>query len=124
MAEEVKLFIALYADEDVHKAFAREVRRRGFNAISVDEEKRRGIDDDQQLEYAASQGRTILTHNQRDFIPLHERWLAEGREHAGVIVSDQIPLGELLRRTFRLLNQVTADEMQNSLRYLNDFAER
>ncbi len=124
MADEVRLFIALYADEDVHKSFAKEIRRHGFDAISVDEEKRGEVSDEKQLEYATLLGRTVLTHNRQDFAPLHERWLSEGREHAGIILSTQIPLGELLRRTLRLLDKVTADEMRNNLRHLNDFAER
>lgn len=55
---------------------------------------------------------------------MHEKWLQEGREHFGIIVSTRIEIGELLRRTLRILDQVTADEMYNSLRHLNDFAER
>jgi hypothetical protein len=48
----------------------------------------------------------------------------EGREHSGVIVTNQIPLGEMLRRTLRLLNTLTADEIRNQLRHLGEFAER
>lgn len=124
MADEVKLFVALYADEDVHKAFAKEIRRYGFDAISTDEEKRREVSDEKQLEYATSLGRAVLTHNRQDFSPMHERWLSEGREHAGIILSTRIEIGELLRRTLRLLNEVTADDMRNNLRHLNDFADR
>lgn len=124
MADEIKLFIAIYADEDVHKLFAKEIRRHGFDAISADEEERREASDEKQLEYAVSLRRTLLSHNQKHFEPLHGKWLQEGREHAGIILSTQIPLGELLRRTLRMLDEVTADEMHNSLRYLNDFAER
>ncbi len=124
MADEVKLFITLYADEDVHKSFAKEIRRHGFDAISADEEEQREVSDEKQLEYATSLRRALLTHNRQDFAPLHEKWLREGREHAGIILSTQIPLGELLRRTLRLLDKVTADDMRNNLRHLNDFAER
>jgi hypothetical protein len=124
MADEVKLFIALYADEDVHKAFAKEIRRHGFDATSADEENQREVSDEKQLEYATSLGRAILTHNRQDYAPLHEQWLSEGRQHSGIILSTQIPLGELLRRTLRFLDQVTSDEMRNNLRHLNDFAER
>ncbi len=124
MADEIKLFITLYADEDVHKAFAKEIRRHGYDATSVDEENQRGVSDEKQLEYAISQGRTFLTHNQKHFEPMHEKWMKEGREHAGIILSPRLEIGELLRRTLRLLDQVTADEMHNSLRYLSNFAER
>ena len=105
MADEVKLFIALYVDEDVHKAFAKEIRRHGFDATSADEENRREVSDEKQLEYATSLGRALLTHNRQHFAPLHERWLSEGREHAGIILSTRIEIGELLRRTLRLLNK-------------------
>ena len=124
MADEIKLFIALYTDADIHAELAEQIRKHGFDATSASEEKRRYLDDEPQLEYATSQGRAILTHNQQDFAPLHEKWQREGREHAGIILSVQIPIGELLRRTLNLLNQVTADEIHNNLRHLSDFAER
>jgi len=124
MADEIKLFILLYTDADIHADLAEQIRNHGFDAISAREKQQRGLDDEPQLEYATSQGRAILTHNQRDFAPLHEKWQREGREHAGIILSVQIPIGELLRRTLNLLNQVTADEIHNNLRHLSDFAGR
>ena len=45
------------------------------------------------------------------------------KEHAGIILSDQIPIGELLGRLERLLQRVSADEMRNSLRYLQAFKD-
>jgi len=124
MTDEVRLFIALYTDADVNKKLGAKIREQGFDAISALEVQNNLLDDEPQLEYATSQGRAILTHNQQDFAPLHEKWQRDGREHAGIILSVQIPVGELLRRTLRLLNQVTADEIHNNLRHLSDFAER
>ncbi len=123
MASDVKLFIAVYTDEDVHAKLAEKIRVRGFDAVSTFEKGNDTLQDEEQLEYAASQGRAILTHNQQDFAPLHEKWQREKREHAGIILSPRIPIGELLRRTLNLLNQVTADEIHNNLRHLSDFAE-
>ena len=40
--------------------------------------------------------------------------LTAGKEHASIIMSDQIPIGELLRH-------VSADETHNSLRYLQTY---
>ncbi|MBI5712312.1 MAG: DUF5615 family PIN-like protein [Chloroflexi bacterium] len=124
MASDVKLFIAIYTDEDVHAQLAAKIREQGFDAVSTFEKGNDALGDEEQLEYAASQGRAILTHNQQDFAPLHEKWQREVREHAGIILSPRIPIGELLRRTLNLLNQVTADEIHNNLRHLSDFAER
>lgn len=125
MADEIKLFVAVYADADVHGDLAAEIRARGYDAVSALEleKEQRGLDDEAQLEYASSQGRAILTHNQRHFEPLHRKWLSKGHDHAGIILSVQIPIGELLKRMLRLLDQVTAEEMRNNLRYLSDFAE-
>ena len=36
----------------------------------------------------------------------------------GIIISDQLSLGELLRRVERLLQALSAEELQNTLRYL------
>ena len=124
MAGEIKLFVAVYTDADIAADLAGEIRARGYDVVSAFEKGRRYLDDEPQLEYAASEGRAILTHNQRHFEPLHRKWLSEGRDHAGIILSVQIPIGELLKRMLRLLDQVTADEMRNNLRYMSDFAER
>ncbi len=44
-------------------------------------------------------------------------------EKQGNIVSERLPLGELLRRILRLLNRVAADEMRDNLKNLGEFAE-
>lgn len=124
MANELKLFILLYTDADVDTDLAAKVRQQGFDALSALEAGKTRLKDDEQLDFATAQQRAILTHNQKHFAPMHEKWLSEGREHAGIILSTQVPMGELLHRTIRLLDQVTADEMRNNLRYLNDFADR
>ena len=45
--------------------------------------------DTQQLAYAASVDRCLLTHNRVDFERLHLEYMAEGREHSGIIVTPQ-----------------------------------
>ena len=118
------LFVALYTDEDVNPKLATKIRGRDYDARSAHEEGNLELSDDEQLKYAVAHGRAILTHNTKDFEPLHRKWLAEGKEHAGIIVSTRIEFGELLRRILRLLNHITVDEMRNTIRYLSDFAER
>jgi len=122
--EATRLFIALYTDADVHGRLAAQVRRRGFDALSTYEAGNATLDDKDQLEYAASQRRAILTCNARHFEPLFEEWWRGGRKHYGVIVSEQLPIGEMLRRVLHLLNTVTADELENGYRDLAEFAER
>jgi hypothetical protein len=122
--QNTRIFIALYTDADVHGGLATQIRRRGFDAISAYEADNASLDDPDQLEYAASQRRAILTCNAKDFVPLLEEWWPAGRKHYGVIVSEQLPIGEMLRRVLRLLNTISADEMEDEFWNLAEFADR
>ena len=42
-------------------------------------------------------------------------------KHHYIIVSDQLPIGEVTRRLLNLINQVTAGEMRNQLYWLQAF---
>ena len=118
---ELPLYIRLYPDQDVHKRVASGLRLRSFDAVSAHEVGRCGCTDEEQLSYAASERRTIFTYNTLDFLKLHITWLEQGREHFGVIVSDQLPVGETTRRLLALLNRISADEMKNQMRWLQTF---
>ena len=54
----------------------------------------------------------------RDFVPLAIQYVEDGKEHYGVVVSKELPHGELKRRVTKLLESVTAEELMNSVRYL------
>lgn len=43
---------------------------------------------------------------------LHGIWLREGRRHAGIIVSDQVHVGQIVRRLLKLLDDRSAQEMR------------
>lgn len=116
-----RLYIALYTDADVHGRLAEHLRARGFDALAASEVGNTDLDDSQQLEFAVSQGRALLTHNAKDFEPLVRNYWMEGKEHFGVIVSEQLPLGELVRRVLKMLSTVDAVQMKNSFRNLGEF---
>lgn len=121
-----RLFIALYTDEDVTSDLAPALRRRGYTVESAAEAGNIGVSDEAQLTYAASRGMAILTYNAQDFIPLARDWHSVGREHSGIVISEQFSqrqFGELLRRVLRLLDSVTADEMYNQIVFLQQFQE-
>jgi hypothetical protein len=48
-------------------------------------------------------------------------WYEAGRVHAGVLVSTQLPPGELLRQVERLLTTLSAGELKNTVRWLQEF---
>ena len=113
--------IILLLDEDVRLILGEILRQRGYDALHVVEAGREGKSDAEQLAYAVSQRRAILTHNIRHYRFLHEQYREEGKEHAGIIVSDQVPLRELLRRALRCLSRYKAEEVKNLLVWLHDF---
>ena len=78
----------------------------------------------QHLEYAASHQMTLVTHNRDDYVVLAQEYERTGRDHYGIVVAKQLPIGELRRLLLRLLDSVTADEIKNNFRFLSDFAER
>ncbi len=123
-AHETRLFIALYTDADIGLALAKQLRERGYDALSALEVGKYQPSDQEQLDYAVSERRAILTFNNRHFEPLYKEYWNAGKEHYGIIVSEQIALGEMLRRTLKLLNSVSADEMKNNFKNLGEFAER
>jgi predicted nuclease of predicted toxin-antitoxin system len=113
--------IKLFLDEDVWPGLAAALRERGFDVIHVYEAERGGLPDADQLGYAAQAGRAILTHNARDFVPLAVEWFFVGRTHAGVILTSQLEKGELVRRVGKLLQNVSAKEIANTVRFLSDY---
>ncbi|MBX3059496.1 MAG: DUF5615 family PIN-like protein [Anaerolineae bacterium] len=113
-----QLFIELYLDEDVHVVIADLLRGRGFSAITAREAGQLAKSDEEQLAYAISQRRTLLTHNRHDFEALASAYASEGKTHYGIILAVRNPPYEVVRRLMRLLNHVTADEMQNQVRYI------
>jgi len=113
--------IRLYLNEDVHIALAQALRKRGFDAITTQEANLKGYSDREQLEYAINQKRAVLTFNRGDYLQLHTQYYQEGIDQAGIIVSEQLPIGELLRCLTRLLTSLTAEEMKNHLVYLSQW---
>jgi hypothetical protein len=110
-------------DEDVYGDIASALRRRGYDAVSTPEVGRLTEDDVSQLEWAAKQGRVVMTFNVGDFVRLHGEWLRSGRHHAGLVVSEQRRLGEILRRLLYLAAALTADQLRDRLEFLTNWPE-
>ena len=105
-------------DEDVHLILAEAIRKRGFDAIHVNELERDSLPDHEQLAFAVEQRRCILTFNVADFVILHSEYIQADKEHFGILVSRQRPIGAILRITLGFLQSHTFDELQNQLFFL------
>ncbi|HVF60708.1 MAG TPA: DUF5615 family PIN-like protein [Thermoanaerobaculia bacterium] len=112
------LFVELYLDEDVDVLVAEMVRAYGFVATTTREAGHLGASDADQLAHAASAGKVFVTHNRVDVERLAVDYFSSGREHSGIVFAVRRSPQEIVRRLLLLLNQTTADEMRNQLRYL------
>lgn len=113
-----RLFIELYLDEDVHVIIADLLQGRGFVATTAHAEDQLGKSDEEQLAYAVSQQKTLFTHNRHDFERLAQEYQNSGKTHYGIILAVRHRPYEVVRHLMRLLNNITADEMQNQIRYI------
>ncbi len=113
-----KLFIEVYLDEDVDVLIAELIRARGFSATTTVEAEQLHHDDDAQLAYAVAHDKTFVTHNRADFEKRAEAYFAAGHVHPGIIIAIRRSPYEIARRLLVILNNVTADEMRNQVRYI------
>ena len=121
MGDEAKRRVRLYLDHDISYRLAERLRARGYDAVGAWEVGNAGLDDPAQLEYAASQGRVLVTCNARDFVPHYLAWWDAGRHHSGIVTSQRLEFGEMLRRLVRFVETVAAAEMRDMIRNLAEF---
>ena len=113
-----RLFISLYLDEDVDVLVAALLRARGVQVTTTRDANQLHQGDTDQLAYATSHGMALVTHNRSDFEVLVQAYFATGQPHAGVIIAFRNPPQIIAARLMRIVNQVTADEIENQLRYI------
>lgn len=83
--------------------------------------KRGGLTDPEQLAFGVKQRRAFLTHNIRDYVLLDRSYRAKGQTHFGILVCDQVPFRELLRRSLRCLVRSSDADIRNQIVWLQDF---
>lgn len=111
-------FICLYLDEDVNVLVADLLNAKGFDAITARDAGQLQASDVEQLAYAVSQTRTLVTHNRIDFEALVQTYFEAEQMHYGVIFAVRRSPQEIAQRLLVILNQVTADDMENQVRYM------
>jgi hypothetical protein len=75
--------IALYMDVHVHGAVTNQLRRRGVEVLTAQEDHRREADDDELLDRARKLQRLIFTQDE-DFLALASEWQRSKRPFAGI----------------------------------------
>lgn len=117
MSDEVRYF----TDEHISNAVIAGLRRRGIDVLTVTEAGRRTFPDDEQLRYATSLGRTIVTHDE-DYLQLAADFEQRGETYAGVAFADYDKffqnVGGLIQSLLIVHGVYTATDMLNHVEYL------
>jgi len=83
--------VALYMDVHVHAAVTEQLRRRGVDVLTAQDDNTLQLLDDQLLERSTQLGRVLFTHDIR-FKALAEEWQRQGRAFAGLVWAHPIRL--------------------------------
>lgn len=77
-----------YIDEDISYTIAEILRENSIDAVSAHEVGRGGIglSDEDQLAYAATERRCLVTYNGRHYITLTNKFFEKEWHHAGIII--------------------------------------
>lgn len=106
--------IDFYLDEHIHSAVAEGLRRRGVNVLTVQDAGRTGLSDREQLAFALSERRVMVTMDS-DFLKL----AFEGVAHAGIgYANPRTTIRELISALMLLHDVLTLAEMVNHVEYL------
>lgn len=111
------MFASLYTDEDMSALVATLLKSRGLDITTVPEQGTLGNSDREQLEFATSLNRCLLTHNRVDFEKLHLQYVRENKQHSGIIIVPQKNAYELAKRISILVRALTVEEIHNQLLY-------
>jgi predicted nuclease of predicted toxin-antitoxin system len=116
--------IRLYLDEDsMRRSLVRALRARGVDVMTALEAGMIEREDSEHLAYAAAHSRVLCTFNVADFCRLHSDYLAQGKQHAGLVLMQQqhYSIGQQLRCLLRLVAGRSADEMKNRVEFLSNW---
>ena len=111
MAEVVRY----YADQHVPRPVIEGLRRRGIDVLTAQEAGRCALPDPDQLAFAASENRVLVTFDS-DFLALHQA----GTAHAGIAwcPATKYSIGELIQMLVLLHGVLSADDMRNHVEHL------
>jgi predicted nuclease of predicted toxin-antitoxin system len=103
----------LLLDEHLSPSVAHRLTNLGFDVTCVRDRGLRGLDDWDLMEWCLKEGRTLCTRNARHFKREHERYLAAGRDHYGIITVWEWPAEQLFRALKAFLERTDGADMLN-----------
>jgi Domain of unknown function (DUF5615) len=111
--------LPFYMDEHVHQAITKELRDRGIDVLTVQEDGRSGFPDLVWLDRATELGRVMFSQDQ-DFLVEAQRRQAAGIYFAGVVFARQsrVSIGECVRDLELVAKASDLSDFVNWVQYL------
>jgi len=113
--------VKLYLDEDISPKVCEILRKKGLDAISAHETGMLEVSDDQQLAFAAAEGRAMVTRNRDDFIALTVQFFNDLKLPRGLIIVPHTIPGSEFSKLAALLIKYTKDHPQGLESYTIEF---
>lgn len=111
--------LRLLLDEDVWPGLAIALRQAGIDALSVHEVGRTGFSDVEQMEFAVTEKRAILSHNAVDFVPLAMRYFWARQQHFGVMIIAHGEKGALVHALLGFLQTMVPEDLDETIRFVS-----
>ena len=99
----------LYLDEDISPKVSVILRKMGVDSVSAHEADMLQTSDEEQLAFAAAEGRVMVTRNRDDFITLTVQFFDDLKPHNGLIIVPHSILGSNFSKLATLLMKFSKD---------------
>ena len=110
-----------YIDEDLNPKIADILKREGIDALSSRKAGMLQASDLEQLKYASSEKRCMVTRNRNDFIRLTVQFFNENRPHYGVLIIPHSYPGDRLNHIAKALKKYALKHKKGMTSYSIDF---
>ena len=111
----------MYLDEDISPKVAEILRKKGMDAVSAHETGMLEASDDEQLAFAASEGRTMVTRNRDDYITLSVQFFEDLKPHKGLIIVPHTIPGSEFSKLATLLIKFSKERPEGLASYTIEF---
>ena len=114
----------LYLDEDISPKISVILRKKGMDAVSAHETGMLETSDEEQLSFAAAEGRVKVTRNRDDFITLTVQFFEALKRHKGLIIVPHTIPGSEFSELAALLVKFSKDYPQGLEPYTIEFLSK